>query len=90
MVNQGQIDHLLQESGQIQPPDSLVQQVYLKDHREAYRQSIDDPEAFWGGVAEELEWFAPWNKVFQWDYPSFKWFLGAKCNITYNLSLIHI
>ena len=84
MVNQGQIDHLLQESGQIQPPDSLVQQVYLKDHREAYRQSIDDPEAFWGGVAEELEWFAPWNKVFQWDYPSFKWFLGAKCNITYN------
>ena len=84
MVNQGQIDHLLQESGEINPPDSLVQQVYLRDHKEAHRQSIDDPEGFWGEVAEELDWFAPWNKVFQWDYPTFQWFLGGKCNITYN------
>ena len=22
--------------------------------------------------------------MFQWDYPNFQWFLGAKCNITYN------
>jgi acetyl-CoA synthetase len=22
--------------------------------------------------------------VFNWDYPNFQWFLGAKCNITYN------
>ncbi len=84
MVNQGQIDHLLQETGEINPPASLVQQVYLKDHKEAHRQSIVDPEGFWSGVAEELHWFKRWDKVFQWDYPSFQWFLGAKCNITSN------
>ena len=84
MVNQGQIDHLLQESGEINPPASLVQQVYLKDHKEAHRQSIEDPQGFWSGVAKELDWFEPWNKVFEWDYPTFQWFLGGKCNITAN------
>ncbi len=84
MVNQGQIDHLLQESGEIIPPASLVEQVYLKDHKEAHRQSIENPEGFWGRVAKELDWIAPWDKVFQWDYPTFQWFLGGKCNITAN------
>ena len=84
MVNQGQIDHLLQESGEIIPPASLVEQVYLKDHKEAHRQSIEDPEGFWSRVAKELDWIAPWDKVFQWDYPAFQWFLGGKCNITAN------
>ncbi len=84
MVQQGQIDHLLQESGQIQPPESLVQQAYLQDYDEAYRRSLEDPAGFWSGVASELEWFKPWDQVFQWDYPTFKWFLDGKCNITYN------
>ncbi|HIN06228.1 MAG TPA: acetate--CoA ligase [Dehalococcoidia bacterium] len=84
MVNQGQIDHLLQESGEIIPSASLVEQVYLKDHKEDHRQSIENPEGFWGRVAKELDWIAPWDKVFQWDYPTFQWFLGGKCNITAN------
>ncbi|MCH9017868.1 MAG: AMP-binding protein, partial [Chloroflexi bacterium] len=84
MVQQGQIDHLLQETGQILPPAALVQQAYLQDHDAAYKRSVEDPEGFWEEVAKELSWFKPWDKVFQWDYPTFKWFLGAKCNITYN------
>ena len=84
MVQQGQIDHLLQESGEIPPPPSLVEQVYLRDYEQAYQDSIDDPEGFWSKVADELHWFSPWSKVFQWDYPTFKWFVDAKCNITYN------
>ena len=84
MVQQGQIDHLLQETSVIQPPPSLVSQAFLQDQEAEYQRSIDDPETFWAEVAGELEWFKPWSKVFQWDYPSFKWFLDAKCNITYN------
>ena len=84
MVQQGQIDHLLQETGQIQPPPALVSQAYLQDRQAAYQRSIEDPEGFWAEAAGELEWFKPWNKVFQWDYPNFKWFLGATCNITHN------
>ncbi|MDP7588056.1 MAG: acetate--CoA ligase [Dehalococcoidia bacterium] len=84
MVQQGQIDHLLQETGQIMPPLGLVQQAFLQDHAAAYKDSVDNPEAFWERVAKELDWFKPWNQVFEWTYPTFKWFLGGKCNITAN------
>ncbi len=84
MVEQGRIDHLLQESGEIEPPRSLVEQATLQDYEGVYRRSVEEPEAFWEEVALELEWFSPWDQVFQWDYPNFKWFLNGKCNITYN------
>ena len=90
MVQQGQIDHLLQETGEITPPRSLVEQAFLQDFDGAYRNSIDSPEDFWEAVASELEWSKRWDKVFESDYPSFKWFLGAKCNITTNCLDRHV
>ncbi len=84
MVQRGQIDHLLQETGEIPPPPHVARQATLQDYDETYRRSIADPEGFWAEVASELEWFKPWDKVFQWDYPNFQWFLGAQCNITHN------
>jgi acetyl-CoA synthetase len=84
MVQQGQIDHLLQETGEIPPPSHVARQATLQDYEETYRRSITDPEGFWAEVASELEWFKPWDKVFQWDYPTFQWFLGGQCNITTN------
>ena len=84
MVQQGQIDHLLQETGQILPPQALVQQASLQDHEAEYKDSVENPEAFWERVAKELDWSKPWDKVFEWNYPTFKWFLGGKCNITSN------
>ena len=84
MVQQGQIDHLLQETGEIQPPDFLVQQAFLQDYEGEYRDSMESSEGFWEGVASELEWTRKWDSVFQWDYPTFRWFLGGKCNITQN------
>ena len=35
-------------------------------------------------MAEELEWFRHWDQVFEWNYPRFRWFVGAQCNITVN------
>ena len=84
MVQQGQIDHLLQETGTVPPPPHVARQATLQDYEGTYARSMEDPEGFWEGVAQELEWFKPWDKVFQWDYPNFQWFLGAQCNITYN------
>ena len=84
MVQQGQIDHLLQETSEIQPPSHVYQQATLKNYDEVYQRSITDPETFWAEIASELDWFKPWDKIFQWDYPNFQWFLGGQCNITYN------
>ena len=48
------------------------------------KRALDDPEAFWGEVAEELYWFRRWDKVFEWTYPNFSWFKGGTTNISHN------
>src|SRR5215472_2830743 len=78
------IEQLLHTENQIYPPASLVAKARLRDYPAEYKRSVDDPEGFWTEVGKELEWFQPWNKVFDWKYPTFKWFVDGKCNITYN------
>jgi acetyl-CoA synthetase len=54
-------------------------------YRKLYRESIDQPDKFWGRVAkEELAWFTPFKKVLQWKEPVAKWFLGGKLNLAHN------
>ena len=48
------------------------------------KRALEDPEGFWGEVAEELYWFKRWDKVFEWNYPDFTWFKGGATNIAYN------
>ena len=49
-----------------------------------------DPEAFWGEAAEQLPWFRKWDRVFEWNYPNFRWFLNAKTNLAYNCLDQHV
>ena len=78
------IETLQKTSRVIQPSDSVKASAYIQDYEQAYKQSIEDPEKFWDGIAKELDWFSPWKKVLEWKYPWAKWFLGATCNISYN------
>jgi acetyl-CoA synthetase len=78
------IEQLLRGETELHPPAFLHQQARLKDYAAEYKRSVEDPDAFWSDVAKELDWFQPWNKVFQSTYPTFQWFIGGKCNITYN------
>jgi acetyl-CoA synthetase len=78
------IEQLLRAEQELLPPQSLVENARLKDYAGEYRRSVEDPEAFWAAAAKELEWFQPWNKIFDWTYPTFQWYVGGKCNITYN------
>ena len=84
MVQQERLDYLSKEAEIIHPPAHVAANANLQDYRREYDRSIADPEGFWAEVASELEWFRPWTSVFQWDYPTFKWFDGAACNITHN------
>ena len=65
-------------------PSPLVANATLQDYQVEYQRSIQDPEEFWADVASELHWFQPWSQVFQWDYPTFRWFVEGKCNIKVN------
>jgi acetyl-CoA synthetase len=58
----------------------------LAGYHEAYQKSIQDPDAFWGEVAEHFTWHKKWDKVSDWNFkePSIKWFVGGQLNITEN------
>jgi acetyl-CoA synthetase len=58
----------------------------LAEYHEAYRKSIENPEQFWGEIAEQFTWHSKWNKVLNWNFiePKIEWFKGGKLNITEN------
>jgi acetyl-CoA synthetase len=57
---------------------------YPKQLKLMLKRALEDPEGFWGEIAEELYWFKRWDKVFEWNYPSFTWFKGGIINLSYN------
>lgn len=58
---------------------------------QTYQQSISDPEAFWGQVAEEVHWYKRWNKVLDnTRAPFYRWFIGAETNSCYNALDRHV
>ena len=61
--------------------------IGAEQYNEMYTRSINDPDAFWAGQAEQfVTWFRKWDKVQDWDYDrvDIKWFAGAKLNVSYN------
>lgn len=49
------------------------------------RKGREDPEALWGRMAAELEWFEPWETVSESSGPGeFTWFPGGRTNVAYN------
>ncbi len=60
----------------------------------AVRRILDraqaDPEGYWEEAARQLPWFRTWDKVFEHDPPTFRWFLGGRTNISYNALDHHV
>ncbi|PIV69882.1 MAG: acetyl-CoA synthetase [Euryarchaeota archaeon CG01_land_8_20_14_3_00_38_12] len=52
------------------------------------KKAEEKPEKFWDEAAEnafeDIYWFRKWDKVFEQQYPTFKWYLGGITNISYN------
>lgn len=54
------------------------------------REATDTPDEFWGRAAKDLPWFRPWDKVFEWEFPTFRWFIGGQTNLAYNCLDQHV
>ncbi|HEX9495712.1 MAG TPA: acetate--CoA ligase [Candidatus Limnocylindria bacterium] len=54
------------------------------------RSATDDPEGFWGRAAEELRWSKKWDRVLDWQPPTFRWYLGGRSNLAYNCVDHHV
>lgn len=58
----------------------------LDQYHSDYKKSINDPEGFWGPIAENFTWRKKWDQVLEWNFrdPKVEWFKGGKLNITEN------
>ena len=63
--------------------------ITAEQYKTLYKQSIEDPEAFWAKQAKDfLTWSKPWDKVMDYSFDAndlyIKWFQGGTLNVAYN------
>jgi len=65
---------------------SKAAQLSQADYQRLYRQSIEDPDAFWADQAKVLDWIKPWSSIQRSDMKTGQatWFEGARLNVSYN------
>ncbi len=67
------------------PPEEIAKQAHVPDWEALLAEADEDYIGFWEARANELEWYAPWEKVLDDSkQPFFKWFTGAQTNIVHN------
>ena len=90
MSDHTDIQSVLKEDRIFDPPADFAERCggawvdSMETYRELHRQSIEEPEEFWAAVANELDWFKPWDTVLEWDCPDARWFVGGKLNACHN------
>jgi propionyl-CoA synthetase len=60
-------------------------------YTEAFRRSIEDPEGFWGGAVQGIDWFREPTVVLDRSSPPFyRWFRGGVLNTCFNAVDRHV
>lgn len=63
----------------------------MSAYEQAFRESLEDPEGFWGRAAEAITWYKRWDCVLDRSNPPFyRWFTGGVLNTCYNAVDRHI
>jgi acetyl-CoA synthetase len=87
------IQSTLNEQRVFEPPSEFSSKAHIKsmaDYTRLYEEADRDPEAFWGNIAREIDWFESWTKVLEWNVPWAKWFVGGKLNLSHNCLDRHV
>jgi len=96
MSDKKQMEVLMDEKRIFPPSKEFSAKAHIKslaEYETMYKRSVEDPEGFWGEMAEKnLTWFKKWDKVLDYDFekPYIKWFSGGKLNVSYNCLDRHI
>ncbi len=87
------IESVLQEQRKFECPEDFRKNANIKgleEYERIYRESVEHPEKFWAGIANELHWFKKWDKVLEWNHPWAKWFVAGQLNLSYNCLDRHV
>jgi acetyl-CoA synthetase len=90
---QAGIDSVLTEKRVFECPEDFRSKAHVRgmeEYERLYQEAAADPAKFWGGIASELHWFQPWDRVVEWDCPWAKWFSGGQINLSYNCLDRHV
>lgn len=80
------IDTFFEEERRYPPPADFAAHANAKP--EIYDQSFD---AFWEREGKErVSWSEPFSKLYEWELPYAKWYLGGKLNVSYNCLDRHV
>ncbi len=93
MSSSDQIKSVLKEDRVFPPPPAFSAAAHVKsaeDLARLAREAEQSPEQFWAGIARELHWFTPWQRVLDWNPPFAKWFVGGTTNLCYNCVDRHV
>jgi acetyl-CoA synthetase len=81
------ITSVLKETRSFPPPPEFVAKAAINSvaaYERLFDRAKDDPEGFWGELAESLAWIKRWDKVLVWNEPHAQWFVGGKLNVSSN------
>ncbi|WP_437754674.1 acetate--CoA ligase [Sorangium sp. So ce1389] len=84
-MSQDAITSLLKETRRFEPPAEFSRRARVgapEAYEALYRESIEQPDAFWRREAGDLVFRTPWTTTSDWTLPHAKWFLGATLNVT--------
>jgi acetyl-CoA synthetase len=87
--NMTDIDVLLQENRKFEPGEEFRSQALINSEN-VYDEASRNPEDYWAGEAEKLQWMKKWDKVLEWTPPHSKWFVAGKLNISVNCLDRHV
>ncbi len=79
------IESRLKEERRFAPSAEFSKRARVQSHAEytsLYRESIDEPEAFWREQTQDLVFRTPWKTFSEWNLPNAKFFVGATLNLT--------
>jgi propionyl-CoA synthetase len=63
----------------------------MAGYEQEYRRSLDDPEGFWGEVAQDVQWTKRWDEVLDRSKaPFYRWFRGGELNTCFNAVDLHV
>jgi propionyl-CoA synthetase len=61
------------------------------EYERAFRESVYEPERFWGAAAEKVQWYRSYDRVLNCEKPPFyRWFEGGVVNSCYNALDYHV
>src|SRR5438132_4725757 len=80
------IETMLLEERRYPPPEDFAAQANAQP--EIYER---DWEEFWETEGRErLTWFEPFSKLYEWELPYAKWYLGGQLNVCFNCVDRHV